>query len=128
MHRVTHFEIQAEDPARTIKFYTELLGWTFTQWGGQKYWLITTGEASEPGINGGLLPRPGAGPIDGQAVNAYVCTVATPNVDATLSKALSLGGKLALPKIAIPTVGWLAYAKDTEGNIFGMMQADPSAK
>ena len=27
----------------------------------------------------------------------------------------------------IPGVGWLAYAKDTEGNIFGMMQNDPSA-
>jgi hypothetical protein len=28
----------------------------------------------------------------------------------------------------IPGVGWLAYAKDTEGNIFGMMQRDPAAK
>jgi predicted enzyme related to lactoylglutathione lyase len=25
-------------------------------------------------------------------------------------------------------VGWLAYCKDTEGHIFGMMQNDPSAK
>ena len=29
---------------------------------------------------------------------------------------------------AIPGVGWLAYCKDTEGHIFGMMQNDPSAK
>ena len=28
----------------------------------------------------------------------------------------------------IPTVGWLAYGKDTEGNLFGMMQADAAAK
>lgn len=28
---------------------------------------------------------------------------------------------------AIPGVGWLAYAKDPEGTIFGMMQSDPSA-
>jgi hypothetical protein len=28
----------------------------------------------------------------------------------------------------VPGVGWLAYCKDTEGNIFGMMQADKSAK
>jgi predicted enzyme related to lactoylglutathione lyase len=28
----------------------------------------------------------------------------------------------------IPTVGWLAYAKDTEGNLFGMMQMDEAAK
>jgi predicted enzyme related to lactoylglutathione lyase len=24
--------------------------------------------------------------------------------------------------------GWLAYAKDPEGHVFGMMQPDPSAK
>jgi len=28
----------------------------------------------------------------------------------------------------IPAMGWLAYAKDTEGNIFGVMQDDPAAK
>jgi predicted enzyme related to lactoylglutathione lyase len=28
----------------------------------------------------------------------------------------------------IPGLGWLAYYKDTEGNIFGMMQPDPNAK
>jgi predicted enzyme related to lactoylglutathione lyase len=27
----------------------------------------------------------------------------------------------------IPGVGWLVYCKDTEGNIFGMMQADANA-
>jgi predicted enzyme related to lactoylglutathione lyase len=25
-------------------------------------------------------------------------------------------------------VGWLVYCKDTEGNIFGMMQNDPNAQ
>jgi predicted enzyme related to lactoylglutathione lyase len=30
--------------------------------------------------------------------------------------------------MAIPGVGWLCYFKDTEGNIFGMMQNDPAAK
>ena len=34
---------------------------------------------------------------------------------------------LALPKMAVPGVGWLAYVKDTEGNLFGLMQADPGA-
>jgi predicted enzyme related to lactoylglutathione lyase len=24
-------------------------------------------------------------------------------------------------------MGWLAYCKDTEGNLFGMMQMDPKA-
>jgi predicted enzyme related to lactoylglutathione lyase len=30
--------------------------------------------------------------------------------------------------MAIPGVGWLCYYKDTEENIFGIMQNDSSAK
>ena len=28
----------------------------------------------------------------------------------------------------LPTVGWLAYFKDVDGNIFGVMEMDPSVK
>jgi predicted enzyme related to lactoylglutathione lyase len=126
MPRVVHFEIHAENPERAIEFYKTLFSWEFTAWAGQPYWLIKTGEDSQPGINGGLIRRMGT--IDGTAVIAYVCTVDVANLDESLEKALSLGGQLALPKMPIPGVGWLAYAKDTEGNIFGMMQSDPNAK
>jgi predicted enzyme related to lactoylglutathione lyase len=67
------------------------------------------------------------GPIDGQAVIAYVCTIETKSVDESLTQILAHGGQLALAKMAIPAVGWLAYAKDPEGNIFGVMQPDPTA-
>ena len=29
---------------------------------------------------------------------------------------------MALDKMDVPGVGWLAYCKDPEGNIFGMLQ------
>lgn len=126
MPRVVHFEIHAEQPERAIKFYRDLLGWDFTKWDGpQEYWLITTGPDAEPGINGGLIQR--RGPIDGQAVLAYVCTVEMPALDDYLKKAQAGGGTVVVPKMPIPGVGWLAYCKDTEGNIFGMMQSDPKA-
>jgi predicted enzyme related to lactoylglutathione lyase len=126
MNRVVHFEVHAEDPERAIRFYSAVLGWSFTHWGGpMDYWLITTGPDDQPGINGGLVRRMGA--IDGQAVIAFVCTVDVASVDDSVAKALENGGTVALPKMAIPGVGWLAYVKDTEGNIFGMMQNDPSA-
>lgn len=126
MPRVIHFEIHAADPERAIQFYSTVLGWHFTKWDGpMPYWLITTGPDSQPGINGGLVPRRGA--IDGQAVIAFVCTVDVPDLDNFTAKALNAGGTIALPKMPIPGVGWLAYCKDTEGNIFGMMQSDPAA-
>ena len=92
------------------------------------YWLIITGPDSERGINGGLLSRQCGTPAEMSPMNAFVCTVDTADLDASLAKATSLGAVIAVPKMPIPGVGWLAYAKDPEGNIFGMMQPDPAAK
>jgi hypothetical protein len=127
MPRVIHFEVHAENPERAIKFYQDLFGWEFTKWDGpQPYWLIKTGPDSQPGINGGLMPRRGV--IDGQAVIAYVCTVETQSVDESVKQAKASGGSEVVPKMPIPGVGWLAYCKDTDGNIFGVMQNDPNAR
>jgi len=127
MPRVVHFEIHAANPERAIAFYQKCFEWTFTKWEGpMPYWLIATGDDSQPGINGGLLPRQGE--IDGQAVIAYVCTIDVPSVDETTAAVTANGGTIALPKMPIPGVGWLVYCKDTEGNIFGIMQADAAAK
>ena len=38
------------------------------------------------------------------------------------------GGKICVPKIAIPKIGWLAYAKDPTGIVFGIMKPDANAK
>jgi predicted enzyme related to lactoylglutathione lyase len=128
MSRVVHFEIHASQPARAIEFYSAMFGWTFTAWGPpDSYWLIKTGEPSEPGIDGGLVPRRGDAPVSGQPVNAFVCTVNVASAAESLAKALSLGGTEALPVMPIPGVGWLCYAKDPEGTIFGMMQNDAGA-
>jgi predicted enzyme related to lactoylglutathione lyase len=127
MPRVVHFEIHADNPERAVEFYKNLFGWEFSKWDGpQDYWIIKTGAAGTPGIDGGLVRRRGI--IDGTAVIAYVCTVDVPSVDAAAQKITILGGLIVLPKMAIPGIGWLAYGKDTEGNIFGVMQADAAAK
>jgi predicted enzyme related to lactoylglutathione lyase len=126
MPRVCHFEIHADNPERAIAFYRQVFGWEFKRWEGGEYWLIHTGPSTEPGIDGGLIRR--RYPIDGQGVIAYVCTVAVPTLDDALGKMTAAGGTLAVPRMPIPGVGWLAYAKDTEGNVFGIMQADPAAK
>lgn len=125
MSRVMHFEIHAEKPERAIQFYSRVFGWEFAKWGGEEYWLITTGQKEEPGIDGGLMKRRGV--VDGTAVLAYGCTIGTTNVDDAVAKVKANGGENVVPKMPIPTVSWLAYCKDTEGNIFGVMHPDPSA-
>ena len=128
MPRVAHFEIHAEHPEQLAAYYGELFGWEMQHLAHINYWLIDTSSGEEPGINGGLLQRHGHKAAEGQAVNAYVCTVNVPSVDAYVAKATKGGATIALPKMAIPGVGWVAYCKDPDGNIFGLHQADTTAK
>ena len=122
MPRPVHFEIHAGDPARAIQFYEAVFGWRFEKWAGgdQEYWLVKTGAG--PGIDGGLLRRRGPAPGSHDAVNAYPCTVDVPDLDAFLAKATAAGATVAVPKVDVGGMGWLAYVKDTEGNVLGMMQ------
>ncbi len=128
MPRVVHFEIHADDPQRAIRFYTDLFGWQFKEYPGPTpYWLITTGPDGTLGINGGLMKR--MHPISGNdGVIAFVCTVDVDNFDRYFARALELGATVALGKMPIPGIGWLAYLKDTEGNVLGILQPDSGAR
>lgn len=127
MPRVVHFEIHADDPVRAAKFYTNVFGWTVSKWDGlMDYWFVMTGK-HEPGIDGGMAKR--EQPLTGKdGVVAYVCTVGVDSVDTYTEKVTAQGGTVVQPKDPIPGVGWFSSCKDTEGNIFGLMQEDKSAK
>jgi predicted enzyme related to lactoylglutathione lyase len=119
MPRVVHFEIHADEPQRCAVFYEKLFGWAHEKFGDMPYWIVTTGTPNEPGIDGAILPRVGG---SGDRVNGFVCTVDVPDIDTFIARAQELGAEQAMPKNAVPGVGWTAYFKDTEGNIFGMFQ------
>lgn len=127
MARAVHFEIHASNPQAAITFYGGLFGWTFNKWEGGDYWMIHTGPDEQPGINGGLMPRRGDLPSPAAAVNAFVITVDVDDIDDAVARGKAAGGSVALPKMPVPGIGWLAYLKDPDGNIFGMMQADTAA-
>jgi predicted enzyme related to lactoylglutathione lyase len=129
MSRVVHFEIHATDPESLVSYYSALFGWTIQKWDGpMDYWLISTGPDEQRGINGGLVRRRGDGPTATQAVSSFVCTVDVKSAETSLARATELGGTVAVPVMPVPGIGWLCYAKDPDGNIFGMMQSDASAK
>lgn len=85
-------------------------------------------DKEDQGIDGGLLIRKGPAPIEGQPVNAYVCTIDVQDIDAYVKKVVKAGGIIVNPKMAVPEIGWLVYCNDTEGNIFGMIQNDTKAQ
>jgi uncharacterized protein len=131
MNRLVHFEIQADDPERAAQFYRDVFGWTIEKWDGpMEYWNVMTAEkdSTEPGINGGLLKRPAKTPPNECGTNAYVCTMNVENFDDIAKKIEAAGGKVAMPKFALPGMAWQGYFIDTEGNTFGIHQPDPNAK
>lgn len=122
MPRVTHFELPADNPDKAVKFYSEIFNWKIEKWAGpMDYWLITTGSKDQPGIDGAITRRQG---IFDRVVN----TIDVPSVDDFSNKIAAKGGKVVAPKMAIPGIGYIAYCQDTEGNIFGIIQNDTSAK
>ncbi len=121
MPKVIHFEIAAENPERAQAFYVDVLGWTITNWDGPvDYWLATTGAEGEPGINGAIMH---ARPEWQRVVN----TIDVEDLDATVAKVEANGGRVVQPRMAVPGIGYMAYCQDTEGIIFGLMQADEGA-
>ncbi len=126
MPRPIHFEIHASDPGKIVRFYADVFGWTITHMPQFDYWMIETGAGD--GINGGLMKRRGPAPGPDAPVNAFICSLGIDSVDACLERSLKAGATVALPKMAIPGVGYQAYIKDPDGNIVGLHQPDPNAK
>ena len=122
MKRIVHFDISADDPERAVKFYTDVFGWSIQKWDGpMDYWLIMTGDEKEPGIDGGLG-------YEEEGFPKVVNTIDVSDIDDTIKKIEKIGGEIVRPKHAVPGVGWLAYFKDSEGVMSGIMQNDPYAK
>ena len=122
MPRVVHFELPADDPQRAVGFYEKVFGWTITKWEGPfDYWLVTTGSDDELGINGAITPRM----VPEQVTTD---TIGVESVDNSLKRLWKREVPSRSQKKAVLGIGYVAYCTDTEGNLFGVIQPDMSAK
>lgn len=121
MPRVVHFEIPANDPERASRFYAETFGWRFRKAvGPREAWLLTTASDARSGADGRSI----------RATNGLGGTLNTIDVDALdeyVRRVEANGGSVVEPKMAVPGVGWFAYCRDPEDNVFGLTQLDGTA-
>lgn len=126
MPRPVHFEIASDDPAKAQKFYSEVFGWKFDKWDGtpspMDYWIAKTGDDQQPGINCGLMKKM---PDQAYGIINYI---AVPSVDDFSKKIQSNGGKIIMPKMPVPKVGYIAMCTDIDENVFGLVQIDETVK
>ena len=123
MPKVIHFEIPADDTKRAVAFYEKAFGWKLYKYGNEQmdYWLVTAGDDKEMGINGALSSKDQIHPTT-------VNTISVESFEEAVEKIKEAGGQVLAQKMTVPQVGYMTYCKDTEGNIFGIMQTDRNAK
>ena len=110
---VVHFEIQSANPEAQQQFYAQLFGWDINADNDMKYGLVQQGET---GIGGGI------GPAMDQT-NRVTFYVHVDDLQASLDKAASLGGSVAVPPMDLDFEGEqfaIAAFTDPEGNFIGL--------
>jgi uncharacterized protein len=111
---VTHFDVSGPEPEMTAKFYSELFGWHSQAFPELNYTMIDTHAGG--GINGGFAQT-------SQGQPSFVTFYAeVDDLQATLGKAESLGGKTVVPVTPIPNVVTFAMFADPQGNVIGIIQ------
>lgn len=113
-----HIDIAADDPERVTRFYEKIFGWQITKLEGPTpYWLIATSEdAAERGAIGAGVARRERG---WQTVTP---TIEVESADDYAARIVAEGGSIVVPKTEIPGVGSLVTFKDTEDNVFAILE------
>ncbi len=107
---VTHFEVVGKDLAKLESFYGELFGWKMQSIPEMNYAMV---EKEGDGIAGGIGQSPDGGPGH---VTFYV---STDDPQASLDKAVALGGSVVMPVTKLPQVTIALFA-DPEGHVIGL--------
>jgi len=109
---VMQFQILSKAPEETAAFYASLFGWSIDANNPMGYRQIDTG--SKEGIQGGIWPAPP------QAPNFVQLFMAVDDMQASLTKAESLGAKILIPATMLPEGDEMAVLQDPQGMTFAM--------
>jgi uncharacterized protein len=112
---VVHFEVGAADDGPLVRFYQDMFGWRVTPTPGLNHSAVDT--VAGTGVNGGIGKS-----STGEPWSTFYVEVADPQ--ATLDKAVSLGGEIVMPVIELPVVT-LAMFNDPDGLLIGLFKAQP---
>jgi predicted enzyme related to lactoylglutathione lyase len=107
-HAIVHVEIPSTDPKTSGKFYADLFGWDIQADNDFEYVMFNPGE----GPGGGFTN------IDGENTKPgdVLMYVSTTDLESSLAKAESLGGKRVMGETEVPGMGWFAIFVDPSGN------------
>jgi len=127
MANIVYFEIPADDVDRAKRFYNSLLGWkieptkvSIPDMASMQYQDIITGETKEVTPMCGTLSM--GGMYKRQMNEPIINYVMVDDIDKMIAMVEKLGGKIAVPKKEIKSVGQIVIIQDTEGNAIGLFK------
>lgn len=116
-NHISFVAITAADVERARRFYEQVFGWTFEDWGPPGFYLI-----HGAGIPAALQAR--HEPLAGSHPLSFEITVGVDDLDDVARKVKAAGGAIVMDKSHIETVGTLIHFTDTEANRVGAMKYD----
>jgi len=119
-------ELYTPDIARAAAFYHRVLGWETegVPFPGGTYTCINPEGAGPDAMFGGLVPL-AADPTQVQSGAHWLPYFAVTDADATVGKALELGGTIGMPATDIEGVGRIARLTDPYGARFAVLKSAP---
>jgi predicted enzyme related to lactoylglutathione lyase len=122
LNRVIRFEVPTSDEERAARFFANVFGWQRKdrREGSGEIPLLETGPDKEMGINGSLYLKSRV-----PAENArFINMIEVDNIDSYIAKLKSHGAAILFGKATLSGGGYLAYFRDPDGNVMGIMQYD----
>ncbi len=115
-------ELMTSDAEASRKFYTELFGWESNEMkvGETNYTVFKSGDK----MIGGMMQMTAE---CGEMPSHWMSYVAVDDVDGTVARVESLGGKTCVPPSDIPTVGRFAVITDPSGATISLLKLMPPA-
>lgn len=116
---VVHFEIISSEAPALHRFYGSVFGWKIAVDNPFGYGLVDTRTPGR-GISGGI-----GAPTQGARGHLTVY-VQVPNIDSALSRVITEGGRIAMPKTTVPNGPTLAQFIDPAGHLMGLIEGASS--
>ena len=117
--RVIHFEIPVDDTEESIAFYHQIFGWESKPL-NESAGTLVTGPSTELGVDGYFFKKSTV-PADYARI---IIAVEVDNLEDHIERVKANGGEMLFGPIDYAGRGLMAYFRDTEGNIVGMLQSN----
>lgn len=119
---LNYIELPATDLAATTSFYTDVFGWSWTDYGPT--YSAADASGTEVGLTTEATPAPPP-PVDGENSVGPLLLFQTDDLDAALAAVTANRGEIVTQPFSYPG-GNRFHFRDPSGNVLGVYRSDPS--